>query len=686
MRFWPVVYAGVGLLPTVLALWFVLRGSPVPAPLLLGPAVVLTIVNLAHLHATRRLSPLQRGRVLGGECWWRNIAYAYSLSPLAPWLAETWHSYPWLERYQFWLAFVLVAWRWTPLGRFLEGARGVLPNAFLMQGLFVFLVAMFRGDQSLAVFAALLAGFSLPLELLKIRSLALPSDVMRRLDAQRFGDRPGEYRAEVLRSWSGSALHRQRSPVAIVLYRLVRGPWLRPRAFDHRRFAEGTRQYKYDERARRLAAWNRLPPDLSLVHTLCYEGFSAAQATKQSEQLEKIHPTVARTGAAAFHWTNLGEAVMSSVRLLYPHTTAREQRALDLADAHLAEARGDIHDVLGQKEEAARENLAARRLRLQHGLVNMVAEELSGQAAATVAATMSQRMRPQQVLEELEPLAAHPGLVPLTRRMALTGISTCYELLGDREAARRYRREAEAVPVRRRDALRIYREARQAGTEPAWPPSHLDSLAIYELINVGADRLFGVDLYTVDLGERRIPPLVVARHNEQAGKLAEAGIKLWMAGQAIDGAAKVREAADLLERENQPVHACWALLDLGFALRRLAPAAAYADLARGLEIQQRLRGAVADADLRLASGVTTQRIVTAMISLLAEAGPHPGDGWPERRAATVFALSETARSRVLLELLGEPLLRQGRNEPMTYQQLHEFLQAESARTIDPEEA
>ncbi|MFB4283665.1 CHAT domain-containing protein [Nonomuraea sp. MTCD27] len=692
MRLWPVVYAGIALLPVPLAGWAVLRGSPIPAVLLLAPAVTITAMSLGFLVVTRRLSPPQRARTLAAESQGTSLAYLTAFSVLGAWLVDLWDASTWLHPYQFWLALLLAAQELTRV-RQLGGPVGVFVRAALDKGLFVYLMGLFHDGERMAVFGALVVGFSVPLQVMGLRLFATPQAMPRRLDAQRFSDGDEDYRGLVLRTWVASALLRRRSPVAVLLYRLVRGPRLRPRTFDHRRFAEGTRQYSYDLRAERLEAWRRLPPDLSLPHTLCHEGRLAVQSSMQSKDLEEIHPTVARAGEAALHWPELAERLLRLARSPVVETTPALERAVDLGDAHVAQARGEIMYALGRKEEALAEFRRSWRLRLAHGLVNVVAGELSTQGMATVTAPMSQLMLPQDALAELRPLLDRPGLVPAMRRMLLIAVASCQEALGEQRLAEETRRAAEAVRPRRRDLVVINREARQAGDlRQSWR-LYQRQLVLYEWSDVTTS-LRTADPYDIDLGEQHMPPLVLAREYEsaQVKALMEAGVKSWMLGGHAEGAGLLRQAADILESEEQPIQAYLLLVDIGLALRRIDARAAYDTLARALDLHQRLRAVTRDSELRLTAGAPAERLVSAMVTLLAEAGARPGEGWPESRGGTVFQLSEIARSRVLLDLLGE---RAGapkhgeqagageHGDPMAYAELRELLREEDLATKGP---
>ncbi|WP_329425656.1 hypothetical protein OG339_35725 [Streptosporangium sp. NBC_01495] len=677
MRIWPVVYGAACLVSTVSAIWAVLHGSPVPAPLLILPAVAITAMCLLFLRGTRRLSPPHRARTLSAECW--KVCLIVYVAQLVPgdWVVRFWNEHPWLEQYQFWLALALVYQVLTPLGD-LGGWPGILLLAATDKGLFAFLLGLFAADLKLATFAALMAGLSVPIQLKMVRELEGPGSAPRRLDARRFSEGTDDYRRKVLRSWAGTALRRHRPWPAVVAYRLVRGPWLRPRAFGHRRFAEGTRRYGYDRRRERLEAWRRLPPDLALIHGLCLEGSLSVMSSKPPPRLDENQPTADRHGAAALHWPGLADELLGLVRTSHPHPGPRERRAIDLAVAAVAETRGNIYVSLGRKEEALVEKRNAWRLRVEHGLVNLVVDDLAAQAAAVVG-TVSQMMLPDDVLRELTTLREHPRLVPFTRRMLLIGISTCHLALGEQRLAMETRRAGQAVPVRRRDVLRIVREARQADVLPGSPRFYLEAATAWERLNVSHAKPFDVSPYSLDLGGRNMPPMVMIERysDEEAKKQARAGIQLWMSGHHLEGAALLRQSVDILLGKDLSIHAYLILLNLGYALSRIDAGEAYADLSRAFDIQQRLRGAVQGPDLRLTSGADTERLASVMIGLLAEAGPRPGAPWPERRAVAAFELSEKARSRVLLELLGETAGRPEEGDPISYDELREFLRAET---------
>jgi hypothetical protein len=105
------------------------------------------------------------------------------------------------------------------------------------------------------------------------------------------------------------------------------------------------------------------------------------------------------------------------------------------------------------------------------------------------------------------------------------------------------------------------------------------------------------------------------------------------------------------------------LIQLGLVQRIVDPPRAYRNLRRALEIRESIRDDVLDADLRMRFGGAAEDLYVELVHLLDAAAFFPDPDWPEHPEVEMFQLVERARSRSMLELLGDavaPLLDEER--------------------------
>ncbi|WP_043633804.1 hypothetical protein [Nonomuraea candida] len=140
-----------------------------------------------------------------------------------------------------------------------------------------------------------------------------------------------------------------------------------------------------------------------------------------------------------------------------------------------------------------------------------------------------------------------------------------------------------------------------------------------------------------------------------ARRRAERGIKLWADGQYGEAARVLEKMAEKLERDHLYVPLIEWRARLGRALTAIDPPAAYRNLARALEWQDRIRGHVHDPEIRVQRADRAGEISDWLLHLVVRDRGELGYGgdWPDRPKAVAFTLAEGARSRRLLEMLGE---------------------------------
>ncbi|MCF1594311.1 CHAT domain-containing protein [Streptomyces muensis] len=135
-----------------------------------------------------------------------------------------------------------------------------------------------------------------------------------------------------------------------------------------------------------------------------------------------------------------------------------------------------------------------------------------------------------------------------------------------------------------------------------------------------------------------------------AQRLVDRGMERWRRGRHAEAAEDLRTAAELLERNSQQLIAMDVLMELARVQTDVDPSAAFDTLEVALRLQERFRDEVVDERLRLRINGWFEVLHTRQIALLATAS---GAGWPERPAVAAFDLAERARSRLLLEQLGD---------------------------------
>jgi hypothetical protein len=138
--------------------------------------------------------------------------------------------------------------------------------------------------------------------------------------------------------------------------------------------------------------------------------------------------------------------------------------------------------------------------------------------------------------------------------------------------------------------------------------------------------------------------------------LAQRGFALLATERLAEARTILEEAATLCERSGYFTGAHQARLDLASSLLPDDTLGAYQNLLRALSAQDEIRGKVLESDQRISVGGAYANTYSFIVWLLLAASHAGEEGWPKRPAAEAFDWVEQARSRVLLETLGENLL------------------------------
>jgi hypothetical protein len=334
------------------------------------------------------------------------------------------------------------------------------------------------------------------------------------------------------------------------------------------------------------------------------------------------------------------------------------RRALDLAEAHAAEARAEVRFVLGQGEEALASWRQAYELWDRHGLRELRARHFVSLVKGLDDGQLMQVVDPRDAVAELARLIADPGLTPLSRRHAMLASSVCHTALDRPDEAAELAAAGRRIRVRRTDMRAHIRQSVAAGQRPTMAPAQRQSdlaLILATSTVVVRDAYGSTEL--LFLSTRFWP-------ESRAKDLIVKGMRQWRAGRADAAESALREAAGLLRDTGQVAFAYWVMLQLGRAQYVRAPARAHRSLMEALDLRELLRDQVLDTRLRMTAGGSAEGLYAAIVRLLiggdtasGSADSSAGDSgeWPPRRTATAFELVERGRSRSMLELLGQNL-------------------------------
>lgn len=630
-----VVYPWLKWLVIVIAVDAVRNGSAISPALLIGPALMIGLMIHLDVWSARVLSPLERARKL---CWLDGrgivltlvlVLHAYSAG-LMPSVVGFWHQHSWLGRYEIVLALFLAAYNYLP-GYGAMAARvkaftlpvDVVELYFVRKGLAPFLLGLSSGDPGIAAFAAWLVFFELLVQLNELFfRTEQPLWLFRRAEAHKYFSGTSAYRRRVVDLW----------------------------------IEEDVRGMPF--------------PRLHLVHSLCDEAMTAAQDKNPHPRMIRFLKSERRPGQAAKSWLNAASDLLAQATRALPAPTPAQRRALDLAEAHLIRFRVHLDVSLGRQERALKDQRKVRELWTRHGLHNLSANNLCVELTGARAEGTKPAV-PERALAELDRHLEQPGLVPYVRCSLLLLAAEYATLTGDLARAATMRELRHQYVIGRSDFSILNREQRAAGM-PAFKALQ------YRLTFLSLEALDACTRgYVPEQRDADRPPRIILSNlpGGRAGAQAAAGMRLWLDGEPTEAAEALREAAALLQRDGFHTDAFNVLYELGTAQRAIDPSAAYDSFTRALDLQQRLRKGIVNADLRLATGATTEHVTRTLTDLLLRTLPAPAPP-----ALTIFALAELSRSRVLLDQLGT-----GDTRPITYPALSTLL-AEAGTTSDPADA
>ncbi|MEV4399956.1 hypothetical protein [Nonomuraea sp. NPDC049607] len=586
-------------------------GQPV---LLCGVAAVISCSYLLQYRAYRVLNRyLALSRLL-----WELVITGLGIAAAAMaggWLVEAWRDHPGLAGGEFWqaLAIVVLLQVVSPLAyakqlglvvTLLAGPVRLLAD----KGYFLFWTAgLLHPDAGLLRLAGWLALLQLPLSWMMARESAAPHWAARVNDAHVLIDAPREHRERIVGAWLSDSVLR------------------------------------------------RGGPDLSFVHTLLDQAQQSVVRTENIVlRLMGLDATASRPGETALEWIDTAAGLLEEARRALGPDGARPAagRALDLAEAHAAQARAEIRFVLGRREEALASWRRTFELWTRHGLHDLRAHHLITLTGGRSDGQSMQVMGPEDAITELERLIDAPELTQLSRRHAMLASSACHAELDRPDRAAELAAAGRRIRVRRADMRTHIRQSTAAGRRP----TAMHAQRQWDLAMVLATSTVIVhDAYgptqVLFLGTRFWP-------ESRAKELIVAGMRLWRAGRPDAAETALREAAGLLRSTGQTTFAYWVMLQLGRAQYAPAPARAYRSLTDALDLRELLRDQVLDARLRMAAGGSAEGLYAAIVRLLVGDGPGAdagADGWPPGRATAAFELVERGRSRSMLELLGENL-------------------------------
>jgi CHAT domain-containing protein/tetratricopeptide (TPR) repeat protein len=594
--------------PAGLAAVLVWRGSPVPALLLVLPALAVVANWFLTIAATRVLTPPQRHVTLSLEALGALFGISLAVA-LAAGVRRDGPVIGWLAGNAWWLAALVVLVPVVTIPMSMPRGLGWLPTivrACADKGTVGFYAAALAGSPGLAELAAFLTGYTLLYELWSWDTEG--NQVIRQLDARRFLEASPALRNAVTEAWLDQA---------------VRWPAARGR-----------------------------PPRLDFVYTLCAQVAPSAGGHHDVE-LDAIQRTRRRPGAGAMVWVDHAEALVERAATQLPAPSAAQRRRLDLARARCQYARGDVYLVQALSDEAAAAHRKALATWRGYGLLDLSADIASTMALDVVQSPFSTgSATPEDWLPVLAELLGEPAVTPAMRRWLYLAAADCHAVRGEREVALEQRdraRHLAGAPLRRR---RLNRDRRQAGmlvmsraTARWWD-------AVMEL-----SWLFATGQVRLPGGAGNGTPAILTAgwHHDVAVALIKQSGRLWAAGQQKEATAVLERAAAALADDGMPGWAVQVLVQLGTALRDTDPGRAYQVLRRALELRESVRGSVLDDEARMRFGGGAEDLYTALVGLLAEAEFFPGPTWPDQPSRAAFELLEAARSRSMIELLGDRL-------------------------------
>lgn len=616
-------YLAIALVPLPAAAVAALSGtgSGAGSPVLL--AVVAVVISCSYLLQYRAYRVLNRYLVLSRLVWELVVSGlgVVAAAVAGGWLVELWRAHPGLAGGEFWqaLAIVVLLQVVSPLAyakqlglvvTLLAGPMRLLAD----KGYFLFWAAgLLHPDPGLLRMAGWLAVLQLPLSWMMARGSSAPHWAARVNDAHVLIDAPREHRERVVGAWVSDSVLR------------------------------------------------RGGPDLSFVHTLLDQAQQSVVRTENVVlRLMGLDATASRPGETALEWIDAaGDLLREARRALGP---AGERpaavRALDLAEAHAAQARGEVRFVLGRREEALASWRGMYELWARHGLHELRARHLVSLTSGHSDGHSMQVMSPEDAVAELEGLIADPELTPLSRRHALLASSACHAALDQPDRAAELAADGRRIRVRRADMRAYIRQSAAAGHRPTMMPAQrqMDLALILNTSTMIARDSYG-PTQLLFLGARFWP-------ESRAKELIVKGMRQWRAGRRDAAEATLREAAGLLRDSGQVPFAYWVMVQLGRAQYVPAPARAHRSLMEALDLRELLRDQVLDARLRMTAGGSAEGLYAVIVRLLVESDPtgqpasEPAgdpDGWPACRAAAALQLVERGRSRSMLELLGQNL-------------------------------
>ncbi|MEV0405676.1 hypothetical protein [Actinoallomurus sp. NPDC050550] len=309
-------------------------------------------------------------------------------------------------------------------------------------------------------------------------------------------------------------------------------------------------------------------------------------------------------------------------------------------------ARANLYQYVNLREEAAAAYRRSVEIAEAAGL-----SDLAAFSRVALALVLGARLRrPAEAMSLLETVLDDEGVASMIRRRGCQVAMVISREFGDEAAVVAYRRRRDLLSATPADYARLL--ARDPGTGRSGPLANR-KIGRWMMKLMENQELF-FDASSPE-GTEPLPPA--------PGGFAVPERELLSAGRLLAHQGKTRRALSVLEDAarlaEQQGHTEWLLRSRNdiatLHLERGDRSKAWLNLMAAIEAHQHIRSLALDPAIRGDVGGLFSETFERAIELLVTARPRPSGEWPSRPAATAFDLSELARSRVFLELLGERL-------------------------------
>ena len=444
---------------------------------------------------------------------------------------------------------------------------------------------------------------------------------------------------------------------------LLNGLWVPP-SDDHKLLAEllgpgaGSEGFEED-----LEGWlydsvlaRPRRPDLALLAGIVNDASRAPHGT--ADLMHDVYGSGRQSlrVADALRWLNFASYVADIIEKdILPRWQAadvdRFRPELARLRATCAGGRANLYLYKDLREEAASAQQQAVEISDEAGLTNLAA--LMRVALAHI---LGMRLRrPAEAIALLETVLDDVRVASVIRRRGCLIAMMISRAFGDEAAFAAYRRRRDLLAASRRDYYAAVTDERlRVPALARWKTARMMATGFgSQELMVDAASPEGTEPLPLPKGGFPVPE----RELLQAGRLLAAR------GKTRRALSKLEHAARLAERQGHTGYLLRSRNAIAVIhLERGDRAAAWRNLSAAIDAQQHIRTLMIDPEVRGDVGGLYAETFERAIDLLVSGGPRPGEEWPSHPAATAFELSERARSRVFLELLGERLGANSRKE------------------------